>query len=241
MPVPLVNYCKKCKTEVLLGETCPYCGGKLPQTGEQISFGMTRRVVRDWFAWNGLLRIALPVFALVLGGILTAEAIATGSAGVAALLSQGLMENVLRLLALVLLAMLALFWLQGTENVHVVMDRQGVHVRTYIAQGDTRGLYSRFVGEDMAQRLADTDDRQPLEGLLLVRRITLPWSEIRRVRVWREGCAVLFFRPALWQVAAVRCPVEEMAEIEDFVRKKLKRFKKTKVQPVEKAEKKKKR
>lgn len=235
--MPLVNYCKKCKAEVPTGETCPYCGGKLTQTGEQISFGLSRRVVGDWFAWNGLLRIALPVFALAFGVIVGAEALATGSRGVAALLSQGLPETMLGLLALALLAMLVLFWLQGMENVHVVMDRQGVHVRTYIAGGNPWGLYARFAGEETVRRLAQTDDRPALPGLVLVRRVTLPWNEIRRVRVWREGCTLLFFRPSFWQVAAVRCPVEEMAEAEAFVRKKLKRYKKTKVQPLEKKKK----
>lgn len=238
--MPLVNYCKKCQTEVPLGESCPYCGHKLTQTGEQLSFGLSRRVVTDWFAWNGLLRIALPVFALAFGVIVGAEALATGSQGVAALLSQGLTETMLGLLALALGCMLVLFWLQGIENVHVVMDRQGVHVRTYIAEGNLVGLYARFAGEETVRRLMQTDDRPPLEGLVLVRRVTLLWSEIRRVRIWREGSTLLFFRPSFWQAAAVCCPVEELAEAEAFVRKKLKRYKKTKVQPVEKAEKKKK-
>ena len=63
---------------------------------------------------------------------------------------------------------------------------------------------------------------------MLVRRITLPWAEIRRVRIWREGATLLFFRPAFWQVAAVRCPYGELAAAEALVRKKLKRNKKAK-------------
>ena len=38
--MPLVNYCRKCRTETPLGESCPYCGGRLPKTGEQLSFGI---------------------------------------------------------------------------------------------------------------------------------------------------------------------------------------------------------
>ena len=82
-----------------------------------------------------------------------------------------------------------------------------------------------------AQRLAAGDDRPPLEGLMLVRRVTLPWESIRRVRVWREGATVLFFHPRYWQVLAMRCPLADLPPAEEYVRKKLKRFKRVKVLP----------
>lgn len=239
--MPLVNYCKKCKTEVPLGETCPYCSGKLTQTGEMISFGLMRRVVKDWFAWNNLLRIVLPVLALVCIIVVAAEAWAGGWDAVAALLAHGFMETMLGLLALVLLGIWLVLRLQGIENVHVVLDKQGVHVRTYVQRGDARALMTRFVGEQTVERLEASDERAPLNGLALVRRVTLPWSEIRRVRIWREGSTMLFFRPAFWQVAAVHVPVSEMNDAEALVRKKLKRMKKVRVLPQEKKEKKKKR
>jgi len=239
--MPLVNYCKKCKTEVPLGESCPHCGGRLAQTGEQISFGVKRRVVREWFAWNQLLRIALPVFVLVLGTILAAEAAAAGEQGVIALISQGFLETMLGLLGLMLLAIFLILHLQGVESVHTVLDRQGVHVRTYIAEGNDLGLYARFMSRQAAEQLAETDERPPLPGLMLVRRITLPWTEIRRVRIWREGSTILFFRPSFWQAAAVCCSFSELEEAESFVRKKLKRNKKARVLPLERAEKNKKR
>ena len=71
--MPLVNYCKKCKAETPLGESCPYCGGKLAQTGEQISFGVMCRPEKEWFAWNNLLRIVLPVWLLVFVIVVAAE------------------------------------------------------------------------------------------------------------------------------------------------------------------------
>jgi len=77
--MPLVNYCRKCKAETPLGESCPYCGGKLAQTGEQISFGLMRRPEREWFAWNGVLRIALPVLLLVFVIVVAAETAAAGT------------------------------------------------------------------------------------------------------------------------------------------------------------------
>ena len=30
--MPLANYCRKCKAEVPVGESCPYCGAKLTKT-----------------------------------------------------------------------------------------------------------------------------------------------------------------------------------------------------------------
>lgn len=239
--MPLVNYCKKCQAETPLGESCPYCGGKLTQTGEMISFGVVRSVVKEWFAWNNLLRILLPVWGLTLMIVIIAEMAATGAEGAVALLEQGLMQTMTGLL----LAALALIWgllsLQGVESVHVVMDKQGVHVRTYVSRKNTISLYARFASMQTVERLAASDDRPELEGLMLVRRVTLPWSEIRRVKIWREGGAMLFFRPSFWQVADVRVPFSELPEAEAYLRKKLKRVKKAKVQPAENSEKKKQR
>lgn len=239
--MPLVNYCKKCKAEVPLGESCPYCGGKLTQAGEQLSFGMLRTPVRDWFAWNGLLRIALPVLLLVCVSVLAAEAAAAGQLGVLVLVEQGFFTAMLWVLGLMLGAIWLLLALQGPEKVHVLLDRQGLHMRTYLPQGGDLRLYARFLSPAAVEKLAAEDDRPPLEGLVLVRRITLPWEAVRRVRVWREGFTLLFFRPAFWQAAAVRCPAEDLAEAEALVRKKLKKSKKVRVLPLEKDEKKKKR
>ena len=229
--MPLVNYCRKCKAETPLGESCPYCGGKLAQTGEQISFGLMRRPERDWFAWNNLLRVALPVLLLVLVIVVAAEAAASGADGVIRLLKGGFLRTMLVMLGVLLAGMWLVFRLQGVESVHVVLDKQGVQVRTYVQEGNDMALYARFLSEQAIDKLAAEDERTALEGLTLVRRISLPWSEIRRVRIWREGSTILFFRPTFWQAAAVRVPVNELEEAEGFVRKKMKRNKKAKVQP----------
>ena len=229
--MPLVNYCRKCKAETPLGENCPYCGGKLAQTGEQISFGLMRRPVREWFAWNNLLRIVLPVWALVFVIVVAAEGAVTGAEGVVALLTGGFLRTMLSLLAAALLVIWLALKMQGMESVHVVLDKQGVQVRTYVQEGNAMALYARFLSEQAIDKLAAEDERPALEGLTLVRRISLPWSEIRRVRIWREGSTILFFRPTFWQAASVRVPVNELEEAEGFVRKKMKRNKKAKVQP----------
>jgi len=235
--MPLVNYCRKCKAETPLGETCPYCGGKLAQTGEQISFGLMRRVEREWFAWNNLLRIALPVWLLVFVMVVAAEGAAAGAQGVTELLTGGFLRTMISMLALVLAGIWLVFHLQGVESVHVVLDKQGVQVRTYVQEGNPMALYTRFLSEQAIDKLAAEDERPQLEGLVLVRRVILPWSEIRRVRIWREGSTILFFRPSFWQAAAVQVPVNELEEAESFVRKKMKRNKKAKVLPIVKKKK----
>ena len=229
--MPLVNYCRKCKAETPLGESCPYCGGKLAQTGEQISFGLLRRPDRDWFAWNDFLRIVLPVWVLVFVIVIAAEGAGTGANGIIALMQGGFLRIMLGLLAAVLAGIWVVLRLQGPESVHVVLDKQGVQVRTYVQEGNASAVYARFLSMQSLEKLAETDERPSLEGLSLVRRISLPWSEIRRVRIWREGSTILFFRPALWQAAAVNVPVNELETAEEFVRKKMKRNKKAKVQP----------
>ncbi len=229
--MPLVNYCKKCKAETPLGESCPYCGGRLTQTGEQISFGLMRRPVREWFAWNNLLRIVLPVWTLVFVIVVAAEGAVTGAEGVVALLTGGFLRTMLSLLAAALLVIWLALKMQGMESVHVVLDKQGVQVRTYVQEGNAMALYARFLNEQAAEKLAQEDERPQLQGLVLVRRVTLPWNTISRVRIWREGCTILFFRPSIWQAAAVQTPVNELEEAEAFVRKKMKRNKKAKVLP----------
>jgi len=230
--MPLVNYCRKCKAETPLGESCPYCGGKLAQTGEQISFGLLRRPEKEWFAWNNLLRIALPVWVLVLVFVVAAEGAAAGTDGVIALLTGGFLRTMLGLLAAAIAAIWLLLKAQGVESVHVVLDKQGVQVRTYVQDGNMLALYARFLSESAVEKLVQEDERPVLEGLTLVKRISLPWNSISRVRIWREGSTILFFRPSFWQAAAVRMPISELEQAEEYVRKKMKRNKKAKVQPV---------
>lgn len=236
--MPLVNYCRKCKTETPIGETCPHCGGKLTKIGEQVSFGVVRRPVKDWFAWNQVLRIGLPVLILVLIIAVTVEAIAGGSEGVNDLFSQGFFWTLLGVLGVMLLFILVLLYIQGVERVHYLFDKQGIWARTYLPDPSDLQLYSRFLTSQSIALLED-DQRPKLEGLTLIRRIYIPWQEIRRVRIWHQGFTILLFKPTFWQALAVSCPIGEMTEAEEYIRKKMKKFKKVKVQPIDKPIKKK--
>jgi len=181
------------------------------------------------------------VLALVCVVVLAAEAAAAGESGVVVLIEQGFLTTMLWVLGLMLAVICLILYCQGPEKVHVVMDKTGVHVRTYLPQGRDVLLYARFLTPAAVERLSADDDRPPLEGLVLVRRVTLPWEAICRVRIWREGFAILFFRPSFWQAAAVNCPAEDLEEAEALVRRKLKKYKKVKISPQIQEEKKRKR
>lgn len=231
--MPLANYCRKCRAETPAGESCPYCGGKLTKAGERLSFGVSRAPWRDWFCWNRLLRVGLPVWALSFLLIALAEFCSGGTPALAGLFRRGFGLTMLWLLG----GMLALFWAllfcQGQEKVHYLLDKDGVSAYTYVSEEvNNLALYARFLTP--AQTEAMQEDEHALPGLRLVRRVILPWERMKRVKIWREGQTLLFFDPAYWQVLAVTCPVQELAEAEAWVRAKTKRFKTVLVLPAEK-------
>lgn len=228
--MPLANYCKKCKAEVATGESCLYCGAKLAQSGERVSFGVTRLPVRDWFAWNNWLRVALPALALTLAVILVAEGIATGAAGVQALIGQGLMWTMLCALGVTLALILLALALQGRESVHYIMDKDGVRALSYLVSPKNYQLYARFTSPALVAAMQR--EEYALEGYTLVKNVFLPWLEVRRVRLWPENLTILFFRPSCWQALSVRCTVQDYPLAESFVRGKLKRYKRVKVLPL---------
>lgn len=237
--MPLANYCRKCKAETPPQETCPYCGGKLAKTGRRLSFGVTRTPWKNWFCWNALLRAGLPVLLLCFLTVSAAELFAGGPDALALLWQGGFGTTMLGLLG----GMLACFWLllflQGPEKVHYLLDKDGVSAYTYLPEDAGPLCYrARLIGGARLDALRE-DERQ-LPGLTLVRRIRLPWERVRRVRCWREGRVLLFFRPKYWQALAVDCPVQDFQEAEEWVRAKMKRVPKSTVLPREKAPKKKK-
>lgn len=229
--MPIVNYCKKCQAEVPVGETCIYCEKKLVKTGEQISFGAIYTPVREWSCWTAHLRVILPVWAVVAVGSLAAEGFSSGRDGVAALLAQNYPLKMVILLGALLCAVLAVLILQGTEHVHYVFDKDGVHARTYLKEPKKAQIYSRFRTPASLPLLQKTDSRPALEGYVQVGRITIPWDHVRKVIFRREGGSILFFRPRFWQSLAVHCPAEEAAAAEEYIRRKMKTYKTVPVIP----------
>ena len=227
--MPWVQFCKKCKREVPSSEQCPHCFGKLPKTGERLSFGVVRQPVLDWFSWNQMLRVALPALALVAVITLGLEGIFGGGKGIQTLFLQGFFWTLIGALGFMLLVMMTLLILQGREVVHFVMDKDGAHAYTYISHPTTLQLSVRFLNWDAVEKMQKEELR--MEGYLLVKRIDLLWKDIRRAALWREECRILLFNPSWWQALTVSCPPQEYTEAETFLRKKLGRNKKVKITP----------
>ena len=218
--MPLVYYCKKCKTEVQVGESCAYCGGKLSKQSEMLSFGTIHVPVRDWFCWNELLRIALPVLCAVTAVALLFELVAGGTAAVEKLLREGFLGTMLVLLGVALALFYVLLRLQGGERIHYVLDKQGIHAWTYLQNPNPLQLYTRLLTPETVVKFAQDDHALP--DLTLIRHQTIVWQDIQRVRLWRENAVVLLYKPSWWQVMHVNCPIEEWTAVEQMTRQKLK-------------------
>lgn len=226
----LVNFCKKCKREVPASETCPFCQGKLSKTNERISFWMERAPVRDWFAWNQVLRVALPALVFVALATTLLEGRLGGGDAVQRLFLRGFFWILTETLGGMLLLMCGIFLLRGKEQIHFVLDKEGVHAYTHLRKPTTRRLYARFVSQKAAAALQEKQAASPAGGTL-IQQSDIRWSDVRKVRFWRENRQLLFFNPGWWQVLVVACPPAAYEDAEAFVRKKLGKNRKVKVIP----------
>ena len=223
--MPLVNYCRKCKAEVSNGSVCPRCGSKLTKAGERLSFHYIRTPVTDWFSWNAMLRVAVPVMALVMLTALLAEAIAEGETGVIHVLTQGFFLTILLFFGILLLFMLILLLLQGREEVRYVLDAKGARASTYLHRPKTIQLYARLMTAQ-SPASAREDESGVTEGDVCVRHTELPWAQIRRAQFWPETHTILLYRPRWWQAICIRCSAAEYAEAESLIHARLERKRK---------------
>ena len=221
--MPMVNYCRKCKREVPTGELCACCGTKLSKTGERLSFGIMRKPVRDWFAWNSLLRVFLPVMVLVTFLVILIEGAAAGASGLLLLLTDGFLGMLAAVLCGVLLLIGLALCAQGEECVHFVLDKNGAHAYLYLEKPTTLKLWSRLLTWQAVEPLQKTDEA--LDGMLLIQRREIGWQQARRLQCWPETGTLLFYRPSWWQALAVRCPASEFEEAQAYALKKMARVK----------------
>ena len=220
----LVNWCKKCAAEVPPGESCPYCGAKLAKTGERLSFGGERLPVRDWFSWNAALRVVVPVLGTVLLLTVVVEALTEGARGVQTVFVEGLFGVLLAAFALILLALLLLLCLQGRECVHYVLDAHGATSDVYLREPSPLRLYARMIPPQSVAALDDSG--RHVDGLTFIHGTRLLWTDVKRVRFWKEARVILLYRPRYWQVMAIACAPGEYETAEAYVRKRLARNKK---------------
>ncbi len=209
-----MNYCKKCRCEVPPGESCPYCGAHLTRAGERLSLNYVRVPLRDWFSWNAVLRVALPALLLIALLLVLLEG------NVETLAAEGLFWVLIATLGVVLGISALVLLLQGVENLHYVLDKDGVHAYTYLPQPTRLELLSRSLGADTVEQLNEKGENS-VAGYTLVQVKHLLWADVKRARFWPEAGKLLLFRPAWWQSMAVHCPPEDYSALEETVRKKL--------------------
>lgn len=227
--MPVSNYCKKCRAEVPPGESCPRCGARLVQTGERMTIAVHRAPVTDWFAWNAMLRVMVPVIGVVMLITVAIEAGAEGATGVSEIFARGFFWTLMLALGALLLAILLLLLAQGPEEARYTLDARGVHAAVYLRDPKPIRFYARLMTPQSAIALQAeaTETGTPTDKpFCLVKRVDLPWKEIRRVRFWPETRTILFFSPSYWQALYLRCGETEYAEAEALVRKRLSRNRK---------------
>ncbi len=218
--MPYSNYCKKCNAETPTVETCPRCGAKLTRAGERLAFTVDRMPVRDWFSWNAMLRIVVPVVGVVLLATVLAESIAEGARGVQAVFIQGFFWTLFSALGLMLLFTLALLAMQGREVVRYVLDGKGAHTYVYIKEPRTMNLYARLTTPQAVAALQQ-DAPEPMAGYQFVRRADIAWAQVRRAGFWPETRTILLYQPTFWLALCIRAGQSGYAEAEAHVLKKV--------------------
>ncbi|MEA5146580.1 MAG: hypothetical protein VB041_11145 [Candidatus Limiplasma sp.] len=207
--MPYHNYCKKCNQEVPVGEVCSHCGAKLTRSGERLSWTVERKPVQDFFCWNAMLRVVVPVTGLVLGVTILLEALAEGANGVQNVFLQGFFWLVLLTLGILLALTWLILLLQGKETVHCVLDSKGVHTHVYLLSPKPLRLYARFTTPQAAFALACGHTEGMGEDYLCIRRTDTAWGSIRRYALWPETGTIILYSPSFWSVAHLRCPSQE--------------------------------
>ncbi len=218
----LTAYCKKCGREVEPGEVCPRCGTKLGKTAAHAAWCLDRRPAADWMCWNAVMRIVLPVGLAVLVLILLLELISGGAGALERMMVSGLPVTLGILLGAVIVLVGLVLLLQGKDLADYVVDSRGIHITHYLPAPTALKLIMRLKSPSLMNTL---DPEAPNPVLQLDSR-DLAWKDISRVQLWPEKCYVLFYAPAGWLRAAVRCTPFTWEDTLDFVREKLGKKKK---------------
>lgn len=214
------NYCKKCKAETPATETCPRCGAKLTRSGERISVTVLREPVRDWFSWNAMLRVVVPVVGAVLLFTVLAEALVEGGQGLQRVFMQGFFWTLLLTLGMLLFLIWLLLLVQGRETVRYILDSKGAHACVYLKEPGSVRMYARLMTPETVEAL-QADAPEPLAGHLYIRSMEIAWAQVRRADFWPETHTVLLYHPRFWLTLSIRCGAADYAEIAAYVLKKI--------------------
>ena len=211
-------YCKKCRREVLPGGSCPYCGGKL---GTPRTLWRVKHVpVRDWISWNAPMRLALPALLLVAAGVVLAEGVTGGAAGIERLLNGAFPRVLLWILAGLALLTLLVLLLQREEVLEVALDKSGLTVRTLLPKPGPLCLLAHLRSPALVK-----NDALRQEFGLLVDEQKLAWRQVKRVQWWPEKSQLLLYGPFWWLRLAVPVTAESWPELSAAVTERLGRKK----------------
>lgn len=197
----ITAYCKKCRQDVPMGETCPLCGGKLAKSAARVAWCVEHTPVEDWLCWNAAARIMLPAYAVVLAMILLLEGLSGGGAAVQRLLQGGLMLSMGLLVLLSAFVLLLVLHLQGDDLLDCVVDSRGVHVQQYLMEPTPLKLLLRLRSPGLMAQ-ADASGPTPL---VLIGQKELAWKDIARVQLWPEKSLILLYAPTWWMRLALYC------------------------------------
>ena len=212
--MPLTSYCKKCARDVPVGDICPDCGGKLAASAVRLAWCVDHVPLRDWMCWNAVMRIALPAAGITLAVTLLLETIFGGLAGLAQLLSGGLLPTLAWLTLGSLAVLLLVFILQGDDLLDCVIDSTGVHIQQYLPRPTAFKLALRLKSPQLLRQRDESD-------VLLISSRSITWKEIRRVQLWREKGLILLYAPAWWQRLTIPCTHATWKDALAFIRDKL--------------------
>ena len=212
--MPLTSYCKKCARDVPVGDICPDCGGKLAASAVRLAWCVDHVPLRDWMCWNAVMRIALPAAGITLAVTLLLETIFGGLAGLAQLLSGGLLPTLAWLTLGSLAVLLLVFILQGDDLLDCVIDSTGVHIQQYLPRPTAFKLALRLKSPQLLRQRDESD-------VLLISSRSISWKEIRRVQLWREKGLILLYAPAWWQRLTIPCTHATWKDALAFIRDKL--------------------
>ena len=221
------NFCKKCKADVPAGVVCPRCGAKLTKAGERYAFTLVRVPVRDWFSWNAMLRVAVPVIGLVLMFTLVIEGALEGTLGIQHVFLQGFFWVLMVALGILLCLILMILTLQGSETVRYVLDAKGAHAFVYLKNPKPWQFYARLMSPQSAAALQNEAPETLGDGLTFVNRTDVLWPQVKRVRIWPETCTFMLFNPSYWQALTIRCDAAEFEPVSEVIAKKAPRKKRT--------------
>lgn len=109
--------------------------------------------------------------------------------------------------------------LQGSEEMHFVVDARGAHLQVWIAPTRLRCL-ARFIRYDPLSIAVDPEGNPRM----LVSETHLVWADVARCEVRRHACRIDLYRPSGFRFLSLYIPPQEMEAVESYIMPKMKQL-----------------